>query len=57
MNAACRAALLYAQRYNSWLEESAALVDLAAAWQGAFEVIIVQRSDSTSPRRASVVGV
>ena len=54
VNAACRAALLHAQHYNAWLEQSAALVDLAAAWQGAVEVIIVQRSDS--PRRASILG-
>lgn len=42
-NAACRAALQHAQAYNSWLEETAALVDLAAAWQGAVEVTVVQR--------------
>ena len=57
VNAACRAALLHAQHYNAWLEQSAALVDLAAAWQGAVEVIIVQRSNSASPRRASMLGV
>ena len=41
--AACRAALLLAQRYNGWLEQAAAGQALATAWQAVLEVVLVQR--------------
>ena len=46
--AACRAALLLAQRFNSWLEEASASVALASAWQAVLEVILVQRCGLTA---------
>ena len=42
---ACREALRFAQRYNAWLEEAAALVALVQAWQRLVAVAITKRLD------------
>ncbi len=45
---ACRQGLRFAQKYNAWLEEAAALQALLQAWQQLVAVAITKRCASTS---------
>ena len=40
---ACRQALRFAQRYNAWLEEAAALLALVQSWQQLVAVAVTRR--------------
>lgn len=40
---ACRQALRFAQRYNAWLEEAAALLALVQSWQQLVAVAVTKR--------------
>lgn len=40
---ACREALRFAQRYNAWLEEAAALLAVVQAWQQLVAVAVNKR--------------
>lgn len=40
---ACREALRFAQRYNAWLEEAAAVLAVVQAWQQLVAVAVTKR--------------
>lgn len=43
LRGACRQALRFAQRYNAWLGEAAALLALVQAWQQLVAVAVTKR--------------
>lgn len=48
MQAACKAALSTAQRWNAWVQACAAQTSLLAAWEAVLEVTITRRSHPLS---------
>ena len=51
---ACRQALHFAQKYNAWLEQAAALQALVQAWQQLVAVAITKRWGAAALTRLAV---